>query len=115
MRKAVALLTLFAYLTVAVPPASAAETPVAMQNSMFTPKEIVVGQGGTVTWTNKDAVVHTVTADDNSFDSGDVDKAGTFKMTFGTPGKIPYFCRIHGTAGGVGMAGTITVLPLPLP
>lgn len=123
MRKAVALLTLLASVTIAVPPASAADTAVGMQGSMYAPKDAVIAAGGTVVWTNNDAVGHSVTADDDSFDSNAMcgsggtcmESADTFMMTFSTPGKISYYCRIHGAKGGAGMAGSVTVLPVGVP
>lgn len=81
----------------------------------FEPANLTVEAGTTVTWTQTGSLPHTVTADDGSFDShpdcpGDCMGAGdTFSMTFDTPGEIPYFCKIHGGPGGVGMAGVITV------
>ena len=33
----------------------------------------------------------------------------TYEHTFNTPGVFAYFCEVHGSPGGVGMAGTITV------
>ena len=32
-------------------------------------------------------------------------------FTADTAGAFPYFCSIHGAAGGVGMSGTLTVDP----
>ena len=43
---------------------------VAVQNFMFTPQNVTIPVGATVTWTFPDAIQHTVTADDASFDSG---------------------------------------------
>lgn len=123
MRKAVALGTLLVSMTLVVPPASAAETAVGLQGSMYTPKDVVIATGGTVVWTNNDPFSHTVSADDDSFDSHGTCGAGgaclemgeTYEMTFSTPGKVTYYCRIHGAKGGSGMAGTVTVLPVGLP
>jgi plastocyanin len=33
----------------------------------------------------------------------------TFSFTFSRPGTFPYHCRVHGAAGGQGMAGSVTV------
>ena len=33
----------------------------------------------------------------------------SFKFTFTKAGKFAYYCAFHGTAGGGGMSGTITV------
>jgi plastocyanin len=62
--------------------------------------------GATVTWTNNDSIAHTVTADDNSFDSGPMQPGQTFSHTFSQAGTVPYHCSIHGAAS---MSGTIQV------
>ncbi len=51
---------------------------VEMVNISFQPATLTVKVGDTVTWTNNDTVAHTVTADDNSFDSGNIDPGATF-------------------------------------
>lgn len=44
------------------------------------------------------------------FESGDLGGNGAnFSHTFPLAAVVPYFCRYHGSAGGVGMSGTITV------
>ncbi len=40
----------------------------------FGPETIEVATGTKVTWTNSDTAPHTATADDSSFDTGDLDK-----------------------------------------
>ena len=52
---------------------------------------------------------HTVTSDSNSiakFDSGTVNPGGAYVLKPATPGKISYYCTIHGKAV---MSGTVTV------
>lgn len=78
-------------------------------DSAFEPREAEVSVGTTVVWTNVGAIAHTVTADDGSFDSGNMDSGDTFEYTFEEPGTYPYYCVYHGDTGGVGMAGVITV------
>jgi plastocyanin len=75
----------------------------------FKPRELVVAPGTTVTWTNLDAVSHTVTADDRSWDSDLFATAGQFSMTFDAPGTYGYFCVPHGSPGN-GMIGTVVVV-----
>lgn len=43
---------------------------VAVANFAFAPASLTVQTGDTVTWTNMDDVSHTVSADDDAFDSG---------------------------------------------
>jgi plastocyanin len=82
---------------------------VEMKNLAFAPKEIHIAPGQTVTWTNDDAIQHTITADDGSFDSGLLDQGATFSQEFDTPGAYQYFCQPHGGPGGTGMAATVIV------
>ena len=82
---------------------------VKLVNTTFAPAQLTIKMGTTVVWTSEDDAPHTVTADDGSFDSGNMKKGDSFKFTFTKAGQYPYYCAYHGTAGGGGMAGTITV------
>ena len=70
----------------------------------FSPDPIEISAGDTVTWTNEDDFAHTVTADDDSFDSDNIDGGGTFEQTFDEAGEFTYHCDIHNQ-----MTGTVTV------
>ena len=89
--------------------AAAATFNVTMADSTFTASSVTIAAGDTVVWTDNGNFPHTVTADDGSFDSGNMSRGQTFSRAFATPGTFRYFCKIHGAAGGVGMAGTIIV------
>jgi plastocyanin len=65
---------------------------------------LIIGQNNTLTFVNEDTVVHTVTATDKSFDSGDIKAGGSWTYTFQTPGNYSYYCIYHNW-----MKGTITV------
>ena len=67
---------------------------VTIADRQFMPGTAVALVGDTVTWTNEDAVTHTVTADDDSFDSP-VPPGTSFSATFDKPGRHPYVCTIH--------------------
>ena len=84
------------------PPASNA---VSIVNMSFSPATLTVKAGTTVTWTNNDNMDHTVTADDASFDSGNMAMmGGKYSKVFSTAGTYTYHCTIHPT-----MKGTIVV------
>lgn len=51
--------------------------------------------GTTVTWTNDDQMMHSVTAADGSFDSGLLDAGESWSYTFDQPGEFEYFCSPH--------------------
>jgi len=80
-----------------------------MMDNTFNPMELHIKAGQTVLWVNKGQTIHTITADDNSFDSGNLNTGAQFRHTFKQPGRYPYYCQIHGGAGGFGMAGVIIV------
>ena len=67
----------------------------------LSPPRIDVVTGDTVTWTNDSARVHTVTADDDSFDSGRITSSQTFGHRFATAGEAPYHCQLHPFIQGV--------------
>jgi plastocyanin len=70
----------------------------------FQPDSVEIDAGATVTWTNEDAVPHTVTARTDAFNSGVMQEGATFSHTFDEPGTFDYFCAIHPS-----MTGTVTV------
>lgn len=70
----------------------------------FDPDPLEVAAGTAVTVTNDDTAPHTWTADDGSFDSGQLGQGDTFEHTFEAAGQIAVHCEIHPT-----MKGTVTV------
>jgi len=56
---------------------------------------VIIGQNSTVTFTNKDIAIHTVTATDGSFDSKDIKPGGSWTYTFTTQGTYSYYCIYH--------------------
>jgi len=99
-------------------PALAATIAVSIVDKSYTPADIVIAQGDTVTWTVTKSIgePHSVTsgaptdADAGSlFDSGTdglTDNGSSYSFTFETPGTYSYFCKVH----PVDMQGTVTVL-----
>ena len=77
---------------------------ISISGTSFSPKSLSVTVGTTVTWTNKEAITHTVTSDTGLFDSGDITNGQTYKYTFTTAGTYAYHCTHH-----AGMTGTIIV------
>lgn len=68
-----------------------------IQGMTFTPSVITIAVGTTITFTNKDAINHTVTSDAGLFDSGPLKSGDTFTYTFSTAGTYLYHCSIHTT------------------
>jgi plastocyanin len=84
---------------------AAEEVPVDIRNFSFNPNPVEVAVGGTVTWTNQDAVPHTATAEQRDvLQSGAIAPGSSFSQTFTTAGEFPYFCEFHPN-----MTGTIIV------
>jgi plastocyanin len=69
--------------------------PVTIDNFTFSPATLTVASGTTVTWTNQDDMVHTVTAADRAFSSKGLETGDTYSYTFTTPGTYTYFCALH--------------------
>ncbi len=89
-----------------------ARTSVAIDTFMFSPKALQVKVGATVTWTNHDNILHTVTSGTREYEPGDsghvtaTHKDGMFDMqldgkgatathTFTEAGTFHYFCDRH--------------------
>lgn len=81
---------------------AAAGTAVSIKNFQFSPDPIVVKAGSMLTVSNDDGTLHTLTADDKSFDTGDLDGGAKANVEIGGPGKYAYHCDIHNY-----MTGTI--------
>lgn len=80
---------------------------VTIQNYQFTPSNVVIKQGGTVTWINRDPVTHTATPQTSGSFKGTGPIAAdstSAPVTFATSGTHSYYCEIHPF-----MKGTITV------
>jgi plastocyanin len=70
----------------------------------FVPETLTVSKGTTVTWTNKDSTLHTVTSGSpesgNSgtgtvFDSSYLAAGKTFQHQFNIAGTFDYYCTLH--------------------
>ena len=86
-------------------PARATTTvAITIQDDNFQPVSTSVQPGTTVRWTNAGSHNHTASAQDNSWDSGDLAPGATYSLTFQHPGTYYYYCRHH-----AGMQGTIVV------
>ncbi len=101
--------------TSASPAATLAEVPggkaatgalaVEIKDFAFHPASVTVNVGDTITWTNQDTAPHTATANDGSFDTGNLNKGQSGSHTFTKAGTFAYICSIHPN-----MKGTVTVL-----
>jgi hypothetical protein len=67
-----------------------------------------------VEWRNDGRSAHTITANDGSWDSGNLETGQPFERTFDQPGVYRYYCRYHGSPSA-GMTGIVVVGDVPLP
>lgn len=75
----------------------------------FSPGNVTIVAGGTVTWTTEGALDHTVSSETGAFD-GNLSRGRPYSRTFDTPGVFAYFCEPHPW-----MTGAVTVLPAQAP
>lgn len=66
-----------------------------IQGLAFTADTVRIRVGEVVEWVNRDPVVHTATADDGSFDSGDIAPGESWRYRFDRAGEFPYHCTPH--------------------
>jgi len=76
-------------------PANAETKEITIENYAYGAAQITVAVGTKITWTNKDKIAHTVTADDKSFDSGLLKTNAEFSKVFSSPGTFAYHCTPH--------------------
>jgi plastocyanin len=96
----------------APPPAQGGgETKIDIVGFKYGAAPATVKVGTKVTWTNLDTAPHTATADDNSFDSGNLQKGDAYSFTPQKAGTFDYYCALHGGPGKQGMSSTLVVEP----
>jgi plastocyanin len=85
-------------------PAATEPGKVSVHATAFNPATVEAKAGEEVVWTVDDGgLAHTITADDGSFDSGNL-ASGEFRQAFEQPGEYPYHCTVHAK-----MKGKVTV------
>ncbi|BDE08058.1 hypothetical protein WPS_33340 [Vulcanimicrobium alpinum] len=88
----------------AAKPSPSPTTVVHIKNFAFAPETVTIAAGGSVKFVEDDDTPHTVTATDNSYDSGNLDKGQSFTHAYEKPGTYAYLCAYHPY-----MKGTIVV------
>ena len=86
--------------TAATTTAATTASAATIQGFSFQPGVLKAKPGAKVTWTNRDAVTHTVTADNGSFASGNLQPGRSFSFTFTRAGTFAYHCSIHPSMHG---------------
>jgi len=88
-------------------------------DTAFAPETLTVEAGTEVVWRQTGKQPHSVTANDEGFDSSPkcsplnsdrcLEEGDSFFFTFEEPGSFKYYCRVHGLADGTGMVGVVKV------
>jgi plastocyanin len=75
-------------------------------DNVFTPAEIIISPGTTVTWHNRDTVAHNIKSADGVFgvDAGPFGSGASYSFTFRKAGTFDYTCTFH-----AGMDGDVRV------
>jgi len=76
-------------------------TSITIEDFSFGPQPLELPKGSVVTVTNMDDAVHTATADDDSFDTGELGKGESKDITLSEEGEIAFHCHIHDYMTGV--------------
>jgi plastocyanin len=68
---------------------------VVIKSFKYEPGVLTIKRGDRVEWKNEDIVPHTVTAQDKSFDSGDIPPGRSWRLTANKAGIFEYGCVPH--------------------
>jgi plastocyanin len=88
---------------VAATKAQASSYSVTIQGMAYTPAEFNVVAGDTIIFINNDSMPHTATAEDGSFDTGQINPGQSVEVTI-PAGSHPYYCLYHPGMRGVANA-----------
>jgi plastocyanin len=66
-----------------------------MRNMQFEPRRVRIAVGSTLAWRNDDQVVHTVKAQDGSWESPPIEPGGVYRYTFAQAGQFEITCGPH--------------------
>lgn len=79
---------------------------ITIDNFTFTPAELTIAKGTTITWINHDDIPHSVVENDKKFRSKALDTDDSYSFTFEMSGTFQYFCGLHPH-----MVGKVIVTP----
>lgn len=85
-----------------------ADATIHINNFTFSPADVTITTGETVTWVNDDPnIAYALNSNDYSIMSNNINYQQTYIKTFNTPGTYAYFCTSMPN-----MQGVITVQPI---
>lgn len=74
---------------------------IVIENFKFSPTPLSAKAGATITVENKDGVPHTLTADDKSVDTGNIEGKASGSVVVPQSGTVAYHCEVHDYMKGV--------------
>lgn len=77
---------------------------IVIKDFAFTPANITIKAGDTITWVNQDSAQHSAWDLNDQFDTGLLSTGQSASLAFASAGTFSYRCRPHGN-----MRGTITI------
>jgi plastocyanin len=89
-------------------PRAAKPVTVDLRSLRYSKGKVEVDVGTTIVWRNRDPLVHSVTSDSGSFDSGELKPEASWSHTFTEPGTFSYHCTPHPL-----MRAIVVVRPIP--
>ena len=66
----------------------------------FVPARVTVAPGDTIVFVNRDALPHTATATDSTWDSGELASGASWSLVAGDAGTTGYICAYHPSMRG---------------
>ena len=76
-------------------------TTISIKSTGYSNANLQVVKGSTVMWRNDDVTAHSVTADNGSFDSGDIMAGATYSFTFASTGTFAYHDKHNSMTSGL--------------
>lgn len=89
------------------PKGTRGENEIWLEYKLFVPQQLVVKEGTTVTFTNKDNANHSATSFSNLFNSGKISSEDSWSYTFDKEGTYSFYCNYH--SGSTSEQGYIIV------
>jgi plastocyanin len=80
----------------------------------FAPQEIIISTGTTIRWLNRGLKEHTVTADNGSWDSGEIAPKGSYSARFKQAGTYPFHCDFDKNMMGIIVVVAAATAPEPV-
>jgi plastocyanin len=87
-----------------VPAPAGAVVEIQVSDTSFSPGDVTISAGDTITVTNVGQLEHSWTSGQAGLDSGILGPGESYTFTFEAPGTFAYLCTVHPT-----MTGTVTV------